>query len=205
LALNPGSEIVQRLYAGYASSLGRHDDAIAAARKAVTLDPISPAAHLSLSAVQFAARRYAEAEAAARRALALQPNRPSGPAALGWSLMMQGRHEEALAAFESDPVAWARRNGRSLVLARMGRKDEARRELEQFQQESGDNAAFQYAEAEAQLGDLDAAMRWLEKAREVHDPGLTGFGFIDPMLDPLRNDARFRRMFADLGFDVAAT
>jgi TolB-like protein/Flp pilus assembly protein TadD len=205
LALNPGSETVQRLFAGYASSLGRHDLAIAAAQKAVTLDPISPAAHLSLSAVQFAGRRYAEAEAAARRALALQPDRPSGPAALGWSLLMQGRHDEALTAFESDPVDWTRRNGRTLILARMGRKDDARRELAEFQKAYGDNASFQYAEAEAQLGDLDAAMRWLEKAREIHDPGLTGFGFIDPMLDPLRKDPRFQRMFADLGFEVAAT
>jgi TolB-like protein/tetratricopeptide (TPR) repeat protein len=205
LELNPGSETVQRLYAGYASSLGRHDAAIAAAQKAVALDPISPAAHLTLSAAQFGARQYAKADSAARRALALQPNRPAGPAALGWSLLMQGRHEEALAAFEADPTRWVQRNGRTLVLARMGRKDEARRELETFQQESGDNAAYQYAEAEAQLGDLDAALRWLEKAREIHDPGLTGFGFIDPMLDPLRKDPRFQRMFADLGFDVAAT
>jgi hypothetical protein len=85
------------------------------------------------------------------------------------------------------------------------RTNEARRELEAFRQEFGDSASYQYAEAEAQLGDLDAAMRWLETARRVRDPGLTGFAFTDPMLEPLRDDPRFRKMLAELGFDVAAT
>jgi TolB-like protein/lipoprotein NlpI len=205
LELNPGSENVQRLFSTYASSLGHHEAAIAAAQKCVALDPISAAAHVNLSGAFLGARRYTEAEAAARRALALQPDRASGPSALGWSLMMQGRHEEALAAFESEPVDWSRRNGRTLILARTGRTAEARRELTEFQRIYSDNAAMQYAEVEAQLGDLDAAMRWLEKARDVHDPGLTGFAFIDPMLDPLRKDPRFLRMMADLGFDVTAT
>ena len=202
LELNPGSENVQRLFSGYASSVGRHEAAISAAQKSVSLDPISPAAHLNLSGALFAARRYAEAEAAARRGLALQPDRASGPSALGWSLMLQGRHDEALAAFESEPVDWSRRNGRTLILARTGKVAEARRELAEFQKSYGDNAAVQYAEAEAQLGDLDAAMRWLEKARDIHDPGLTGVAFIDPMLDPLRKDPRYLRLMADLGFDV---
>ena len=205
LQLNPGSEQVQRLYANYATALGRHDEAIAAAQRAVTLDPISPAAHLVLANSLFAAGRYVESEAAARRALALQPGRPSAPAALGWALMMQGRHEEALAAFAADPIGWNRRNGRTVVLARMGRVAEARRELELFQHEFGDNAAVQYAEAEAQLGNLDSAMRWLETARRVRDPGLTGVAFVDPMLEPLHDDPRFRRLLADLGFDVAPT
>ena len=205
LELNPGSETVQRLFSNYASSLGRHEAAMAAAQKSVTLDPISPAAHLNLSGILFGARRYAESEAAARRGLALQPDRASGPGALGWALMMQGRYEEALAAFDAEPVDWSRRNGRTLILARTGRTAEARRELAEFQQAYGTNAAVQYAEVEAQLGDLDAAMRWLGTARDIHDPGLTGYAFIDPMLDPLRKDPRFLRMMADLGFDVAAT
>jgi TolB-like protein/Tfp pilus assembly protein PilF len=202
LALNPGSENVQRLYSTYASSLGRHEAAIAAAQEAVTLDPISAAAHLNLSSALFGARRYADAEAAARRGLALQPDRASGPSALAWCLMMQGKYDEALAAFDAEPVDWGRRNGRTLVLARTGKIAEARRELAEFQKAYGDNAAVQYAEAEAQLGDLDAAMRWLEKARDIHDPGLTGYAFIDPMLDPLRKDPRYLRLMADLGFDV---
>ena len=202
LQLNPGSELVQRQYSALASSLGRHEAAIAAAQKAVALDPISAAAQLNLAGVLFAARRYTESETAARRVLALQPERSSASATLGWALLMQGRHDEALQAIDAEPVLWARRNGRTLVFAMSGRTQEARRELQIFQKEFGDNAALQYAEAEAQLGDLDAAMRWLETARRVHDPGLTGLAYTDPMLDPLRSDPRFQRLMAELGFDA---
>jgi TolB-like protein/Tfp pilus assembly protein PilF len=202
LQLNPGSELVQRQYSALASSLGRHDAAIAAAQKAVALDPISASAQLNLAGALFAARRYAESEAAARRVLAQQPERASASAALGWALLMQGRYDEALQAFDAEPVRWARRNGRSLVFAMSGRTQEARRELQVFQKESGDYAALQYAEAEAQLGNLDAAMRWLETARRVHDPGLTGLAYTDPTLDPLRGDPRFQRLMAELGFDA---
>ena len=69
-----------------------------------------------------------------------------------------------------------------------------------FQKEFGDNASYQYAQIEAQLGDKDAAMRWLENARRVHDPGLTGQAFSAPLLDPLRGDPRFEQLLLDLGF-----
>jgi hypothetical protein len=43
-------------------------------------------------------------------------------------------------------------------------------------------------------------MRWLENARRVHDPGLTGQAFSDPLLDPLRGDPRCEMLLLDLGF-----
>lgn len=205
LQLNPGSEQVQRLYSSLASSLGRHEAAIAAAQKSVALDPISAAAQLNLAGALFSARRFAESEAAARRVLALQPDRASASAALGFALLMQRRYDEALQAFDAETVRWARLNGRSLVFAMSGKTQEARRELQAFQKAYGDNAAFQYAEAEAQLGNLDAAMNWLETARRVRDPGLTGFAYTDPTLDPLRKDPRFQRLIIELGFDATSS
>jgi hypothetical protein len=91
--------------------------------------------------------------------------------------------------------------GRTLLLARTGQQQAARGELTAFQKEFGDNASYQYAQIEAQLGDKDAAMRWLEIARRVHDPGLTGQAFSDPLLDPLRGDPRFEKLLRDLGFE----
>jgi TolB-like protein/Tfp pilus assembly protein PilF len=200
LQLNPGSELVQRLYSQSMSTLGEHDAAIAAAQAAVTLDPISADAHVNLANVLGSARRYPEAEAAARRALALAPDRGGAQAALGWVLLLQGRNDEASAAFEAESVIWGRLTGRALVLTRTGKADEARRELAAFQSRYGDNASYQYAQIEAQLGDNDAAMRWLENARRVHDPGLVGTAYVDPLLDPLRGDPRFEKLLHELGF-----
>ena len=48
-----------------------------------------------------------------------------------------------------------------------------------------------FALAYVGLGDLDRAFRWITRAVEVHDPWLAE-NLFDPLLDPLRADARFR-------------
>ena len=71
--------------------------------------------------------------------------------------MMQGRCEEARAALEAEPIRWVRLTGRTLLLARTGQQQAARGELTAFQKEFGDNATYQYAQIEAQLGDKDGS------------------------------------------------
>lgn len=200
LQLNPGSELVQRLYSQSMGTLGDLDAAIKAADTAIGLDPISADAHGNLATILVAARRYKDAEASARRALVLNPSRVGTYSQLGQALLMQGRYDEASAAFEAEKVRWSRLTGRTLVLAMTDQKVAAQRELVTFQKEYGDNASYQYAEIEAQLGNRDASMRWLENARRVHDPGLTAAVFTDPLLDPLRGDPRFEKLLRELGF-----
>jgi hypothetical protein len=62
----------------------------------------------------------------------------------------------------------------------------------------GKSAAYQYAQINAQLGDVEESLRWLGVAREVRDPGLIGL-VADPLLDPLRTDPRFRTLLQELG------
>jgi TolB-like protein/Tfp pilus assembly protein PilF len=200
LQLNPGSELVQRLCSGALSSVGDHAGAIRAAQAAVALDPISADATVNLAGILLNARRYVEAEAAARRALMLGPDRAGTPAALSVALLMQGQYDEAGAAVEKESVTWSKITGRALVLAKRGQTDAARRELVALQNQFKDDASYQYAQIEAQLGDKDAAMRWLQNAQRVHDPGLTSGINVDPLLDPLRDDPRFQKMLLELGF-----
>jgi serine/threonine-protein kinase len=200
LLLNPGSELVQRLCSGALSSVGDHAGAIRAAQAAVALDPISAEAAVNLAAILISARRYVEAEAAARRALMLGPDRAGTPATLSAALLMQGQYDEAGAAVEKESLTWSKITGRALVLAKRGQTDAARRELVALQNQFKDDASYQYAQIEAQLGDKDAAIRWLQNAQRVHDPGLTSGINVDPLLDPLRDDPRFQKMLLDLGF-----
>ena len=199
LQLNPGSSDVQRGFANFASSLGRHEVAIAAAEKAVELDPIAPQAHTTLSSALFSARRYEEAAAAARRAIAIAPSRPSVHGALGFSLLLQGQPDEALAEFEKESVEWQRMTGRALVFAGRKESDLARAELAAMQRKYADAASYQYAEICTALGDHDEAMRWLDNARRVRDPGLMSTVLVDPLLDSLRSDPRFDALLRELG------
>lgn len=199
LELNPGSSDVQRGYANFASSLGRHEAAIVAAHKAVELDPISPQAHATLSGVLLNARQYEEAQAAARRAITLAPARPGVHAALGFTLLLQSKPDEALAEFDQESVDWQRMTGRALVFAGTGKPDLARAEMEAMRGKFGDAASYQYAEISATLGDRDAAFRWLATARRVRDPGLMSLVLVDPLLDSLRGDPRFAALISELG------
>jgi tetratricopeptide (TPR) repeat protein len=201
--LNPGSFEVQHTYSNVESSLGNHDAAIAAANKAVELDPLAAGAYTNLSYALLNARQYEKAEQAARRAVTLAPDRTTVHVQLGSTLLLQKRPEEALVEFDLEPVGWSRMTGRALAFAITGKRDLARAELDAMQQKIGDAAAYQYAEINAQLGDPDEAFRWLERAREIRDPGLAATVFVDPYLDPLRSDPRYHTLVRELGFIAA--
>jgi TolB-like protein len=202
LQLNPGSFDVQQSYAGFQSSLGNHEAAIEAAKKAIELDPLAPQAYLALSSALTNARQYEKAESAARRAVALAADRSSVHGQLGTVLLMLGRPDEALAEFDLERVQWQRMTGRALVFATKGEKGQARAELAAMLKAKniGEAASYQYAQINARLDDRDEAFRWLAKAREIRDPGLTGNVFVDPILDPLRADPRYDTLTRELGF-----
>jgi len=48
-------------------------------------------------------------------------------------------------------------------------------------------------------GDIPRALSALERAVVLHDGGLT-FTKVDPMLDPIRNEPRFKAVLAGLKF-----
>ena len=57
-----------------------------------------------------------------------------------------------------------------------------------------------YAQINALLGDRDEVFRRLSSARRVRDPGLMGWVFPDPLLDPLRSDPRYDKLVRELGY-----
>ena len=198
--LSPGSYDVQLTYSGLEASLGESERAIAAARKAVELDPVAPGAHINLSVVQFFARQYEESERVARSALSLAPGRPAAHYAVGLALLQQGRNDEALAECSLETIAWQRGFCRALTLAHKGKADLARAEMAAMLKAFGDAASYQYAQISVALGDLDEAFRWLAVGRRIHDPGLMGQVYVDPLLDDLRSDPRYDALVRELGF-----
>ena len=69
LALNPAYSRTHTFYSFYLSSLGRSEEALAVARRALNLDPASPAVSHSLAVQLYLARKFDEASsrAVARR------------------------------------------------------------------------------------------------------------------------------------------
>jgi TolB-like protein len=63
----------------------------------------------------------------------------------------------------------------------------------------GRYSPFSVGATYAQLGEIDEAFAWLDRAYRVHDPGLTGVK-THPWLDPLRSDPRFDDLLRRIGF-----
>jgi TolB-like protein/DNA-binding winged helix-turn-helix (wHTH) protein len=133
-------------YAGLANAYGpmlqRHEiravDAlpkmVAAAAKALELDPDLPDAHIALGATRFNEWNYREAERETRRAIELNPNDPLPHMWYGYYLGAVGRHSEQLAQMqrgrELDPLNVRFTSAMASAVSDAGRPQEA---LEIFQ------------------------------------------------------------------------
>ena len=90
-------------------------------------------------------------------------------------------------------------NGRiAILLAAMGRLDEARRKLDEVEHPKAENHgyAFEMAGIYAALGDRDSAFQWLERA---YDRRIIWFLKVHPAMDPLRDDPRYTELLKKTG------
>jgi len=174
--------------------------AVSAAEKAAKLDP------LSITALQFLAYAYSidgqceAVEKTVQRALALEPGHSRSRYSLGMCLLIAGNSpEKALAAFKNEPLQWQRLTGIALASVALGDEPAVTAALEEMMQATGESSAYQYAMIYAYAGDTERALRWLQRAWEIKDPGLSFIKF-DPFLDSIREDERFKSIQKKLGF-----
>ena len=80
-----------------------------------------------------------------------------------------------------------------------GNPEAAQEQLDRLFARYGDGAAYQYSQIHAQWGEKEKALRWLETAVEIHDPGVQN-ALGDKMIDPLRDEPGFRQVLKAAGF-----
>ena len=199
LQLNPGNVRILVQYARLNSHNLRHDIAIAAARKAVQLDPVSVYASHILGHALYFARRYEEAILALRHTLELDPHYPKPHYFISMSLHWLGDTEAALKEIKDEPLSWMRHTALTTILHRRGRTREAQAQFAKLVKlGETENNFIQQADVHAQLGDTEQAMKCLHLALGQGDPGLTQL-LVDPFLDPLREDPRFVALLGKVG------
>jgi len=199
LALGSGDARVLSNAGGNAAYMGHFDVGIAAARRAVVLDPLNRSSHTGFGLTLYLARRYQEAAAAYAEAISLNPNFAPAYAERGLALYGQGDLEGARASCEAQPDFWYDQQCLAVVYERLGRHADAEAELNKIQAAAGDAAAYQYAAILAQWGDHAKALGWLDVALRMRDPGLMALK-TDPLLDPLHQEPRFQAMLRELKF-----
>jgi len=199
LALSPGNAFVLRWSAAFFSHVGRSDMGIANARRWLALDPLNARANNSLGGVLHDARRDREAIDLFNRALLLDPNSDSVATNRGYAYLSLGDFEAARASCATPPIDWYGNTCLAVVYHKLRRQSDADAALAAIKTEQGDSTAYQYAGIYAQWGDIPKALEWLENAYKLRDPGLTSLR-VDPFLDPLRNEPRFKDIERKLKF-----
>lgn len=200
VALAPGSERILRDYSGFTAAMGHVDSGIAAARRAVELNPLDRESYGWLALALEGARRYEEAIQVLNAVVAAAPN-PSLQAQLGTLYYEAGNLERARSECELGREHFLAQLCLAATYEKLGRHRDAQAELARIQASAGDAGAYLYAEIYAQWGRPAKALEWLETAVRVRSPLLTGLK-TDVLLDPLRQEPRFQAIERALKFQA---
>ena len=189
--------------------MGRIDEALAEARRARELDPLSLTIVGGYGRVLHDAGRMEDAAAHLRGVVAMDSTFILTNEWLGITYLGQGRLAEALPLLERSVEPGVRQ---SITLAQLGyglAKLGRRKEAELLLGELMDRRAKGYvtptsiAFLHAGLGDTAETFTWLRRAAESHDPFLI-YNFVnEPLLNPLKRDPRGAAILREMGLAPA--
>ncbi|MEZ0333387.1 MAG: protein kinase [Gemmatimonadales bacterium] len=191
-------------YAEYLAALGRHDEALAEAKRAQTLDPLSVPVNRTVGWILYFGQRYDEAIDELRKALAMNPDFMGARLVLWWAYIAKGAHDQALADIRKEVEKPGSRTLKKLMLAyacaASGNLEEGSGILWELEPKLEGEArlALLSALVLGALNEKDRAFQQLERAFEIRDPGLL-FLKVAPWAEPLRSDPRYGVLVEKLG------
>ena len=203
LSLEPGNAFPHQTYTIFCSFMGRHDEAVFHASKAVELDPLDLMTNFRLVQANCYARRYDEAVRAGRIAIELTPDSPYTCFYLALSLAALSSNEEA---WEMERMGRKLAGGMPLgegyfgyLAGVLGHKAEAREIVEKLEagRERGYVPALPIVWTYLGLGQTAEALHWLDKALAERDPFM-GSLMVHPAYDRIRDRPEFRRLAHEL-------
>ena len=200
LELNPNSELAHHTYSRYFRLLGRNQESIAEARRALEINPLSAGSYLMLGMAYYSDRRYDEALPQFQKVQEITPQMsPHGE--LGSAYREKGMYKEALGQLLQLPAGPLKLGELGDTYARMGNKAAAQAAIQKLVDSSAKNpvGTFEVAVVYAGLGEKDRAFEWLQRAYKVHDSEMC-YLKSDPRLDPLRSDPRFQALLRRMNF-----
>jgi len=184
----------------------RFDEAMRFLRRAQALEPLAANLSANIGQIHYYAHRYEDAVAQLKATLELDQIFDHTRSLLGRALLQLGEFDRAMEQFRErrsitvggradEPIAYALRGdaaAASAALAGLLR-----------QRESGEYVpAFDVAAVHAALGNVGAALDWIERAY-VDRTQTINFVRVDPIFERLRGEPRFERLLAVLGTGAA--
>ena len=204
IKLNPNYADAHQWYSFYLGVVrGQYSEAIAEAKQALQLDPLSLNANQVLADALFTARQYDQAIEQCRKTIELDQNFWWAHESLGALYERRGQFQEAIAELQkarqldNNPLILAKL-GRAYALS--GKRAEAQKlidELKELSKQRYVSSAI-VAEIYAALGERDQTFEWLEKGYEERSIGML-FLKTDPLWDGFRSDPRFANLVRRVG------
>jgi TolB-like protein/Tfp pilus assembly protein PilF/tRNA A-37 threonylcarbamoyl transferase component Bud32 len=207
IELNPAYSTAYHWIALMLSAMGRHDEAIRNIKKAIELEPRSAIIQTAAGLVYFYARKYDDALGVADKVL--ENNEGFVPAYKTKRIVFEanGNFSAALTAYQNERIYSENTDeddaGWMMIAAQVqavgGNRDEAvsnlRRATESaFVKSNLKSFAYEIALAYALLGDANATIEWLKKAKEVNSYGFN-FAQVDARFDKVRENSQFNELF----------
>jgi TolB-like protein/DNA-binding winged helix-turn-helix (wHTH) protein len=204
IALNPSSEDGHHWFSHYLLSLGRVGDSLAESQRAIQMAPVDPLINVHLAWHYLFAREYEQAIEQARRVQNMDLPPYKVYLFEGLAFEQQGHFREA--------IEWLQK-----AVVSSGDISHSRSALGHAYGLSGDRAHAQQVLAELKtlstrqyvpsydiaivylgLGDREEAYRWLQKAYDERSAWMVYLN-MDPRLDTLRSEARFKTLVRNVG------
>lgn len=202
IELSPNYGNAHHQYATYLAEVGRAQEAVAEARRAREVEPLSAEFGANVVWKLYIAHQYDQAESEFRKLSGWDPN-DTGGYILASVYLQTGRQREAVAELQKS----AAESDRSLLelmylghaLGVSGARAEGRKVLEEMQ----GLAQRRYVPPEyialvfEGLGERKRALQWFEKA--YAERSMNGWILPDPRLDQIRTEPRFKILMRRMG------
>jgi serine/threonine-protein kinase len=184
----------------YYIPVGRVDEAIKENELAVEIEPLNLVNGANLVWMYMLARRNDDALAQGKKVYDLEPDFVLGRYLLGLAYNANGMYQEAISLTEkplqADPANQLMLQVVGYAYARSGRRNEANAIISRFKEISKTQyvISFFVATIYAGLGENEKALAELEAAFQERDWRMSALLKLEPTLDPLRDDPRFREL-----------
>ena len=209
LELNSASAIVHYYYGlSCLRPMGRLEEEVAIAQRAVDLDPLSPRYSSCLGYVYSLAGQFDPAIDQCRRAMDLAPDMYQPHFTLAVTYLHAGRTEESVAEFKKAYELSGHNMRVAGVLAyacsHARRQSEARALLKQLITQHRKTYVPAYAMNAAYLGtgEFDQAFEWLEKAVDERDLMVVCHLKLEPSWSIFRRDSRYQALLRKMNLEA---
>jgi serine/threonine protein kinase/tetratricopeptide (TPR) repeat protein len=203
IELNPNSSLAHQRYSAYLVSLHRFSEGLSEERRALELDPLNLHANNRLGEIFLFQGDYDRAIEQWRKSLEIDPTHPEALYYVSYWYQVKGQYDEAMnylgqALTNEGHADIAAENKR--VYAASGWKGVLRKRIERASNPANKRFYDPYdvADTYAYFGENDKALLWLERAYAEQIP--MSFLMVDPELDHLRSDPRYKDLVRRIGF-----